>query len=250
MIDFPFHVPGLSKMRRWLLAILLMVGSGAVCAAFTAISPRSADLSGRWQVNTALSDDAEQLLQKRLEEDRQQRAKLMRRMRNEGAIFLPPDPDDDSPNAPDAPEAQPSGPGPQQMAQRQERFRRRDDELRKMLGISPTLEIKQSGTTLDMRSQVDVRRFEAGSRSQVSMPQGELADSQVGWDGEWFTIERKARGGPRVVEKYRWLKKTDQLESLLAWSGESPLAGIKVHRIYDRVAGSAAPPDPAQGPVK
>lgn len=242
----------LETMRRQLLVLGLVMFAHAALAAFTATSPRGADLSGRWQVNTALSDDAEQLLQKRLEEDRQQRAKLMRRMLKEGAIFIPPDPDDDSPNAPDAPEARPSGPGPQQTAQRQERFRRRDDELRKMLGISPTLEIKQSGTTLDMRSQVDVRRFEAGSRSQVSMPQGELADSQVGWDGEWFTIERKARGGPRVVEKYRWLKKTDQLESLLAWSGESPLAGIKVRRIYDRdrVSGSAAPPDPAQGPVK
>jgi hypothetical protein len=97
---------------------------------------------------------------------------------------------------------------------------------------------------------VDSRRFEAGSRSQVSMPQGELADSDVGWDGEWFVIERRASRGPRVIEKYRWLKKTDQLESRLAWSGDSPLAGIKVKRIYDRVVGAVAPPNAELGPVK
>ena len=119
-----------------------------------------------------------------------------------------------------------------------------------MLGISDTLQITQSGATIDIVSQVDTRRFEAGSRSQVSMPSGELADSAVGWEGPWFVIERRAKRGPRVIEKYRWLKKTDQLESQLAWGGESPLAGITVHRIYDRMLTAPPPPDPDSGPVR
>ena len=59
--------------------------------------------------------------------------------------------------------------------------------------------IRQEGTTFDIVSAVESRRVVAGSRTQVSMPEGELADSKVGWDGQWFVIERRVRGGPRVV---------------------------------------------------
>lgn len=223
--------------------------SSITCVAmadYAAISSRGVDLSGHWRMNAALSDDAEQLLQKRLDEDRKRREALMRRAREEGEMFPPPDPDADLPAPPAAGEARPTLPPPGRSDMR----KRRDDELRKMLGISPTLDITQSGSKIAIDSQVDARRFEAGVRSQVSMPQGELADSNVGWDGDWFVIDRRARGGPRVVEKYRWLKKTDQLESVMSWSGESLLAGIKVRRIYDRMAGAPPPPDPAQGPIR
>lgn len=235
------------KMRRCLFALGLLLFTHAALAAYTATSSRGVDLSGHWRMNVALSDDAEHLLQKRLADDRKRREALLRRARAEGELFIPPDPDDDSPDAsgPREPRAEPRKLSPREM-----RFKRRDDELRQMLGISSTLDIKQSGAIVDIESQVDARRFEAGVRSQVSMPQGELADSNVGWDGEWFVIERKARGGPRVVEKYRWLKQSDQLESVIAWGGDSPLSGIKVHRIYDRAGGAVNPPDPAQGPVK
>jgi hypothetical protein len=236
-------------MRRCLLALGLLMLAHTAFAAYSANPSRAVDLSGRWTVNAALSDDAERLLQKRLAEDRKRREALMRRARAQGEIFMPPDPDDDSPESPQPREPR-AGNLPPPLSPREARLKRRDDELRRMLGISPTLAIKQSGTTLDIESQIETRRFEAGSRSQVSMPQGELADSNVGWDGEWFVIERKVRSGPRVVEKYRWLKKSDQLESMIAWSGDSPLAGIKVHRIYDRVVGAVPPPDPRQGPVK
>ncbi len=65
------------------------------------------------------------------------------------------------------------------------------------------------------------------------MPEGQLADSWVGWDGEWFIIERKVRSGPRALEKFR-LTKTGQLEYMMKWSGDSELSGIKVRRLYDR----------------
>jgi len=221
----------------------LLLGSTAV-AGYDATSHQGVSLSGHWRLNTALSDDAEQMLQQRMEEERKEREKWLKRARQENPLGLPPlgEP------MPESDTAAPATPAPN--PQMQGRRKRRDDELRRMLGISDTLAITQSGAIIDIESQVDSRRFEAGSRSQVSMPQGELADSAVGWDGQWFVIERNARKGPRVVEKYRWLKKTDQLESLLAWSGDSPLAGIKVRRIYDRVVGDVPPPDPAKGPYR
>lgn len=233
-------------MRRFVIALGLSSITCVAMADYAATSSRGVDLTGHWKVNAALSDDAEAALQKRLDEERKRREAFMRRAREEGELFPPPDPDDDPSGPPVAQEARPGPPPPGRSNMR----KRRDDELRKMLGISSTLEIVQTGSRIAMDSQVDSRRFEAGVRSQVSMPQGELADSNVGWDGDWFVIDRKARGGPRVVEKYRWLKKTDQLESVMSWSGETVLAGIKVRRIYDRMAGAPPPPDPGQGPIK
>lgn len=232
------HVRSIAGAAAGLGALLLFVQP--VLAAYKSMPSQGIDLSGRWQLNAALSDDAEALLQKRLDEERKERAAWERRAREAGVLMPPPDVEANG----EAP------PPPQPDRNRRSARERYLDTLRQMLGISNTLQIAQSGTTVQIVSEVDSRRFEAGSRSQVSMPQGELADSDVGWDGEWFVIERKASRGPRVVEKYRWLKKTDQLESRLAWSGDSPLAGIKVKRIYDRVVGAVAPPNAELGPVK
>lgn len=128
---------------------------------------------------------------------------------------------------------------------------RRYENLRKMLAISDALTISQAGTSVEIVSAVDARRVEAGSRTQVSMPEGELADSRAGWDGEWFVIERAVRKGPRVVEKYRIVKQTGRLEYRMAWSGETELAGIKVTRYFERVTPASAAPDPAAiGPVR
>lgn len=219
------------------LGALLLLAAPAF-AAYKATSSKGVDLSGRWQLNAALSDDAEALLQRRLERERKEQAAWEKRARESGMLPPPPDLGADASAAP-----------PRDPARRSAR-QRYLDTLRQMLGISDTLEITQSGANLQIVSEVDSRRFEAGTLSQVSMPQGELADSEVGWDGDWFVIERDAKRGPRVVEKYRWLKKTDQLESRLVWRGDSPLAGIKVRRIYDRVVGAVPPPNAALGPVR
>ncbi|HMN44008.1 MAG TPA: hypothetical protein PKE27_05520 [Povalibacter sp.] len=222
---------------------LLLCFSQTTFAAYGAAAPKGVDLSGNWQINAARSDDAEALLQERLDELRTQHERWMRDARRTDPLGIPPlgmplpPPEDDARKAP------PPDPS-------QKRKPRPNDNLRRMLNISDTLVITQAGATIDIRSQLDTRRFEAGSQSQVSMPQGELADSSIGWDGQWFVIDRKARKGPRVTERYRWLPKTDQLESEIKWGGDTLLSGIKVHRIYDRMTSAPPAPDPEAGPVR
>ena len=223
------------------VAILLLSAAPSMAASGTA-APAGVDLSGYWKLNSALSDDAEQLLQQRLQEERKARERWLRQEGLSDPLGIPPI------DAPPVSEAAPVAATPARPQQRPRN--RRNDELRRMLNISDTLTITQSGARMDIASQFDSRRFEAGSKSQVSMPQGELADMKVSWDGPWFIIERRAKRGPRVTEKYRWLRKTDQLESLIHWSGDSPLEGIKVHRIYDRMLTAPPPPDPDSGPVR
>jgi hypothetical protein len=196
------------------------------------------DLQGRWVLNSQASDDAEAILARRMEEQRKraQRIEEQRRRRMERDPYAW------------EPEFTPPERTPQNLAAMEERRR----AVRQMLGMTKLLEIEQSagGSKLTIRSDFDTRRFDAGSRSQVSLPAGPLADQRCGWAGEWFVIERSARQGPRITERYRRLAKTDQLELQVAIKGNTPLAGIKLRRIFDR-ASAAATTTPVEvlGPV-
>ena len=253
-----YEILGLSRRAKFgvaaLVGALLLVQSPAFAGGYDAVPKQPVDLGGHWKLNAAASDDAEALMQKRIAEQNKRRAQMMKRAREEGAFWLPPEtppePEEGPADAKPPPEAKPppnaAGPTGRQPPRRGRRY----DGLRQMLGITNTLDIVQAGTKIDIASQMESRRFEAGLESQVSMPGGELADSRVGWDGQWFVIQRRASRGPSVVEKYRLVKKTGQLESVIAWSGDSPLAGIKVHRIFDRGVADTTVPDPEAGPVK
>ena len=179
-------------------------------AALEAVSSRGADLSGSWKLNAALSDDAEHML---AEHQRLERERYMKWRKQQERMYPP---DVPPPIEVDAP-ATPREPSPSRRAS----MKRRQESLNKMLAISDTLSIRQEGATLDIVSAVESRRVVGGARTQVSLPQGELADSNVGWDGHWFVIDRRVRGGPRVVEKFRLVPKTGQLEYQMAWSGDS-----------------------------
>lgn len=112
-----------------------------------------------------------------------------------------------------------------------------------------TLRIRQTGRHIEMLSENETRRFDAGSESTVSTSGGGLADSRVGWDRKSFVVDRRVPRGPRLLETYRLLTATDQLEVKLRWSGrESPLAGTKLRRIYDRTHIDATPGS-VEGPV-
>jgi hypothetical protein len=214
------------------------------CAAFAAaaldaVPSRAVDLSGSWKLNAAQSDDVEHMLE---ELQRKQREQYMKWRREQERMYPP--------NAPPPIDvegsATPRGPSPSRRAS----IKRHQEMLEQMLAISDTLVIHQEGTTLDILSAVDSRRVVAGSRTQVSLPGGELADSKVGWDGQSFVIDRSASHGPRVVEKYRLTPKTGQLEYEMKWSGDSEIAGMKVRRVFDRVTVAPLPADPAAGPIR
>ncbi len=224
-------------MSRRLLALGLYLCSAIASANYDAASARGVSLAGDWTLNVALSDDPERMLAERLEKERQRFERLRREVEMSRPPGAPSDIDVDAP-PPNRPAQRPW------QKQREENFRR-------MLGITKTLEIRQTGAVVEITSAVESRRVTAGSHTQVSMPEGQLADSDVGWDGEWFVIERRVRKGPRVVEKFRLLK-TGQLEYLMNWSGDTELSGIKARRVFDRTTTSApaAAANPEVGPVR
>jgi len=226
-------------IRLRLLFFVCSCCAVASAAALDAAPSRPVDLSGTWQLNTALSDDAEHMLDERQREEWERYMRWRRQQERAYPPGVPPPIDVEGPGTPREPSAS-----------RRASMKRRDENLHKMLAISDTLTIRQDGATLDIVSAVESRRVVAGSRTQVSLPEGELADSKVGWDGQWFVIDRNVRRGPHVVERYRLMPKTGQLEYEMKWSGDSEIAGMKIRRVFDRVTVVPLPADPAAGPVR
>jgi hypothetical protein len=233
-----FRSPFRSPCRS--LVVLALLVTSLPANALKNAAPAGVSLEGHWQVNTAQSDDGEAMLAQRREEQmkrmRKEEERHRRRMRNDPFAW---EPEFTQPER-----------TPQRIAAMEERERR----TRQMLGMTKFLNIEQDerGTKLTITSEYETRRLEAGSRSQVSLPQGQLADSQTGWDGEWFVIDRDADDGPRITEKYRLLKKSDQLETLVTIRGESMLAGMKLRRVFDRAPAEARASTSAEivGPVR
>lgn len=218
---------------------MLCLWSALALADFAAVPKRPVDITGFWELDVAASDDPEAMLAERQAEERERFERMRRREEQSRPPGMPPPIDVDARPGRDA--GKRGGPRPWQ--------RQRQENLRRMLAVSATLQIRQlEPTRFEMISAVESRRLEAGSHTQVSMPEGQLADSRVGWDGEWFVIDRRVRGGPRALEKFR-LTKTGQLEYQMNWSGDSELAGMKIRRFYERRSGPAPAADPDYGPL-
>lgn len=226
-------------MLRCFLIVVLFGTSLSAHALKDAARP-DVSVAGRWVVNAQQSDDGEALLAKRREqqmkEQRRDEERRRRRMRNDPFAWEP--------------EFAPPERTPQYIAAMEERERQR----RQMLGLTKFLEIDQDarGAKLTIVSEFETRRLDAGARSQVSLPQGQLADLRSGWDGEWFVIERSSRDGPRISERLRVNKKTDQLEMQVAIKGDTALSGLKVRRVFDRAPAEAklTPSAEVMGPVR
>lgn len=224
---------------RSFCTVVLSLWATLALADFDAAPKRPIDITGFWVLSSAGSDDPEAMLAERQAKEQAEFDRWRRREEQSRPQGMPPPIDVDAPR-PQA-ENRRRGPRPWQ--------REHQENLRRMLAVSATLEIKQlEPTRFEIVSAVDSRRVQAGSHTQVSMPEGELADSEVGWDGEWFVIERRTRRGPRAVEKFR-LTKTGQLEYFMQWSGDSELAGMKIRRFFDRRTGPAPASNPDHGPL-
>jgi hypothetical protein len=125
----------------------------------------------------------------------------------------------------------------------------RVEALRTLLGETRSLSIVQTPTYVDLRSDRSSRSLEIGAESQVSLPTGQLADQRVRWQGGRLTVERRVPRGVKVIETFRRLADTDQLEVTVRRSGgpDDGFGKIALRRIFDRDRGAGAtPPTPGR----
>jgi hypothetical protein len=216
-------------LRKILLAIALVFIGANAFADYDAQPSNGLTLHGSWVINSAASDDVDKLVAALIAHEEKERRRWRKRMEEEDPFL---------------------GPDPMSNLSDPVHRKREETQLRRLLGVTEKITLTQDGPKLELISDADVRRFRAGSTAQVSMRNGDVADARVGWDGEWFVIDRKVKGGARELEKLRLIKKTDQLEYITAWSGDTELAGVKLRRIFDRTKQDTVPASPAAGLIR
>jgi hypothetical protein len=232
-------------MRAPALSCLLVLVAGCAHADLKPEPVHPTDLSGHWVLNAAASDDAVAVANKWLSKEMRPRRQIMPRGRgqeedddykipdDEHTVVQPPPEDDDSPEG---------------RKRHQPHINFNSERVRQVLGLVPALDITQSESGVKIATELENESYEPG-RSQVSMIDGGLADSQIGWDGETFSIDRRVPHGLRVTEQYRLLNKGTQLEVRLERRGEGMFSPINLRRVYDRAAPPAAV-DPNAGPSR
>ena len=150
-------------MTYRLLAIGLLLCSAGAWADYAAAPKRAIDLSGAWKLNAAQSEDPERMLQERLDAERERYMRRRQEYEASRPPEVPPPIDIDAPP--------PNRAGAAAMAEAaQENFRR-------MLKLRRPWTFDKRGAVVEITSAVESRRVTAGSHTQVSMPEGQLADS-------------------------------------------------------------------------
>jgi hypothetical protein len=122
--------------------------------------------------------------------------------------------------------------------------RAQTDAFKAEHGVATTPQVfidgKRIGGYVDLRFGSGTRSLELGSESQVSLPTGELADQRVRWSSGRLVVERKVPRGAKLVETYRLLPGTGQLEVTMRRSGGDGFPKIEWRRVFDREPAAAA----------
>ena len=205
--------------------------AGSARPAEPAPSPPRLELTGEWTLNSLAS----------------QRSPLPERRpapadRPEGALLhdIPPE---DSVLPDPILRGDPAGDRPRPVRRRPPSWLYRPERLealRQLLGEGQALSIVQTGGYVDLRFGSGTRSLELGSESQVSLPTGELADQRVRWSSGRLVVERKVPRGAKLVETYRLLPGTGQLEVTMRRSGGDGFPKIEWRRVFDREPAAAA----------
>ncbi len=217
------HRPRLALVLAGIATSLAMAG----CARLATKAPPGVDLSGRWALNEALSDDPQAVMDA-------QRERMRQRAGRAGPMGG--GPMSGGPMGRGGPMGGgrsghggvPGGGGPSgnrpgamgggAMSQRMQ-----------LPMAAKQMDIQQSAQDLLIESENVSTRYVYGQKSAVSIPRG-TADRQAGWKGKTFVVETKAPEGPSTVQRYA-LNPEGQLIVTTEVSGRGP--SLKLQQVYE-----------------
>ena len=186
---------------------------------------RSVDLSGEWQLNTALSDDVQKVVQAQLRimnerMDRERGPQQMGPMRRpaEGMTRNTGGSTDELEEERD--------PGGMRKIRKQ-----RDERFTSMVEAPALMSISLQGTRFVVKHDDTSDTYTAGSKSVVSFGR-DVADRVSGWDGNEFIVSTRGVEGGSKEERYL-LQPDGRLALVTRLSGDR-MPEIEIKRIYDR----------------
>jgi hypothetical protein len=219
---------------RTLCGCLLLAGLGACSMAPSVheLPPPNYSISGVWEINAALSTDADKIL-----------ASLQPKPRGERGGGKGPAPGQPAPeviNDPttDLPPIDISNGGRGRMYGNGNEDERNlyhppiDFQTNALLG-GQWLKIDQTDSEVRISNAAASRSFTPGEKSVVSVTSG-VADQVAGWSGRKFVVHVSPQIGPKVEETYSLSPDGRQLVVKIDVSSEGRNKAMKVVRTYDR----------------
>ena len=192
-------------------ALLSLMFCSLAFASLKSTAPKDVDLSGRWKLNPALSEDPHAAIEMAEAEIKEKRAK-----NNKGGGKM-------SKKARADEEAA-------------SRFEGMQESLEDALTTPEEFAIQQEPEAFVLVLPEATDTCKTKVTGQVSTPGGGKADRQCGWDKRTFVIEVKPKKGPVYSARYELDTEKDRLIVTSLLKGER-LPEIQVKRVYERVAG-------------
>ena len=205
------------KVAAVAIGLSLLAGAAAMASGYAQQPSKPVELSGSWQLNGALSDDIQKLVE-------EQRAKL-RKLRERESERRRPERDPEAGLYPSEEEVM--GPVPTASLQRPELAVERYDRL--------TIEQTSEHFVVQVENpsgHIERSSYDPGAQSVVSFGPG-VADRRAGWKGRSFVIETRALNGARRQEIYM-LDGANHLIVRTVISGRGPK--LEVKQVYDRAS--------------
>lgn len=220
-----------------LYSCLILVGLSACTAPrLHELPPPNFSLAGVWELNPALSSDADKVLASLQPKPR------VRKGAGKGAADPaaagPPAPEVINDPTTDLPPIDTSAGGRNlglygYAESERNQYRPPIDFQTNALQGGQWLKIRQTDTEVNIVNAATSRNFTPGERSVVSVPSG-VADQVAGWSGRDFQVVVEPQIGPRVRETYTLSSDGRQLLVKIDVASEGRNKSMNVTRTYDR----------------
>jgi hypothetical protein len=209
---------------RYASVLVILLVAGCASRALDELPPKGVDLSGSWQLNPVLSDDARKLLQEQMARMPMERTMPpmgpMRRPQEGMTRRMP-----DSKDNPDATEEERDPGGfARQRRQREERYAG-------LIEAPAHMQISLNGRRFIVQNEDSREEYRAGVKSVVSFGRG-VADRNAGWRGNAFIVSTKGVEGGSKEERYS-LDPQGRLSLVTIISGDR-MPNLEIKRVYER----------------
>lgn len=230
-----------ARLTTTLLAALGVAGMDVALADLKSIPPKNVDLTGLWKLNPELSDDPQKAVETKRSDSAGSGTMRRRGSGGPGGIVIGNGKVGGTISMPDWP-----GTGGGGASTKGGTSDRPDDDpepstmkmpLDSFLATREEFEIQQTPQEVKINTLEDSQTCKAAVPSKAPVPGGDMATQRCGWDGSAWVVELQIPGDElKRITRYQLRKKGTQLAMVTAIKGgKTPLSGLEIERVYDRI---------------
>jgi hypothetical protein len=205
--------PNSSQLRSYASIIgATLLTSSVACAGLKSTAPADVDLGGTWTFNHDASDEQRGVL-------------------GGGQLHM------ERRDAPSGSGSISGGSPPRAGRMSDGDLESMHEQMKQRLASAERIEIEQRADDMTLKTDAGAVTCDTTETTQVSTPEGGVADRQCGWDGNAFVVELKSPDGVTQRDSYTLADDGKQLivtTKLDRGGGDAPAMSMVTRRVYDR----------------